>query len=182
VEFVDPEMDSLTYTASEPAGGSVAINAATGTFTYTPSQAARDQALATPQNDTDTFTITASDGEASTTTDVSVPVLATGNVAPAWQGYTANFNEATKSTAGTFMAVDADGGDTVNYSLVWGPWAGSVMFTPTGDYIYTPAYTGPDGYWSYDIFYVEVTDGHYTTLGEVAVTTYTQYCGEACAL
>ncbi len=180
--FTDPERDPLTYTASTPPNGNVSVNAATGAFTYTPSQAARDHALTTAQNDTDTFTITASDGEATTSTTIEVPVAATGNVAPEWQGYTANFDDVSGSTSGSLTAVDHDGGDTVSYSLVWGPWAGSVTVTPTGGYVYTPYYTGVDGYWNYDTFYVAVTDGHYTTLGEVAVVTYTQYCGEACAL
>ena len=42
VNFTDPEVDRLTYTASAPANGIVTIDAATGNFTYTPSQAARD--------------------------------------------------------------------------------------------------------------------------------------------
>ena len=48
--------------------------------------------------------------------------------------------------------------------------------------LFTPLFTGPNGYWNYDWFEVTVTDGHYTTIGYVYVETYTEYCGEACAL
>ena len=32
------------------------------------------------------------------------------------------------------------------------------------------------------IITVAITDGHYTTYGYIYVDSYTEYCGEACAL
>jgi YVTN family beta-propeller protein/VCBS repeat-containing protein len=181
VNATDPEVDRLTYTASAPANGIVTIDAATGNFTYTPSQAARDYALTTEQNDIDTFTITVSDGQATANTIVSVPVMATNNVAPEWQNQTNNYDPVTRTTTGTVIARDADG-DTLRYYLVGSSYAGSATVTEDGRYVYIPFYTGPNGYWNYDYIPVAITDGHYTTYAWIYVDTYTEYCGEACAL
>ena len=181
VNATDPEVDRLTYTASAPPNGIVTIDAATGNFTYTPSQAARDSALTTEQNEVDTFTITVSDGQATANTIVTVPVMATNNVAPEWQNQTNNYDPVTRTTTGTVIARDADG-DTLRYYLVGSSYAGSATVTADGSYVYTPFYTGPNGYWNYDYIPVATTDGHYTTYAWIYVDTYTEYCGEACAL
>ena len=75
----DPDDDRLTYTLTAPPakGGTVTFNQQTETFTYTPSQAARDQAAGTPGLDYDTFGVTASDGIATTFTPVEVQVAPT---------------------------------------------------------------------------------------------------------
>ena len=180
--FVDPEGDALTYTASVPANGSVVVNPTTGTFVYTPTQAARDLALATEQNETDTFTITASDGQASTPTTITVPIGATNNLAPRWIDYSQNYDPVSKKTTGTINATDEDSGDILRYYLVDSGWSGTATLTAAGNFTYTPSYTGPGGYPNYDIITVAITDGHYTTYGYIYVDSYTEYCGEACAL
>lgn len=181
VNATDPEVDRLTYSASAPVNGIVTIDAATGNFTYTPSQAARDFALTTEQNEVDTFTITVSDGQATANTIVTVPVMATNNVAPEWQNQTNNYDPVTRTTTGTVIAGDADG-DTLRYSLAGDSYAGSATVSADGSYVYTPFYTGPNGYWNYDYIPIAITDGHYTTYAWIYVDTYTEYCGEACAL
>jgi len=180
--FSDPEGDPLTYTASTPTSGSVVINPTTGAFEYRPSQAARDLALTTQQNETDTFTVSVSDGQSTVDTTVTVPIGATNNVAPQWTGYTANYDPISRRTTGTVTAADEDAGDTLRYTVTGSPWAGSVTMNAAGQFEYVPLYTGPNGYWNYDIFEVAITDGHYTTYTYIYVETYTEYCGEACAL
>ena len=58
----------------------------------------------------------------------------------------------------------------------------TATLTAAGNFTYTPSYTGPGGYPNYDIITVAITDGHYTTYGYIYVDSYTEYCGEACAL
>jgi YVTN family beta-propeller protein len=59
---------------SAPANGTVTVNPTTGAFSYTPTQAARLVAGQTSGPVTDTFTVKVSDGLASTTIPVTVPV------------------------------------------------------------------------------------------------------------
>jgi VCBS repeat-containing protein len=74
VNFTDPDGDTLTYTVpTQPPSGAVTVNAA-GTYTYTPSQAARDAAAQTPGVDVATFTIIANDGQATTFVSITVPI------------------------------------------------------------------------------------------------------------
>ena len=60
----DPEQAQLSYTLAYPPsrGGTVSFDQPTGVFTYTPSQAARDQAAGTSGLDYDTFGVSISDG------------------------------------------------------------------------------------------------------------------------
>ena len=76
VSATDANSDALTYSLSgaQPAGGTVSVNA-NGTFTFTPTLAARLAAGQTAGADTNSFTVAVSDGLATTTTTVSVPVL-----------------------------------------------------------------------------------------------------------
>ena len=79
INVQDADQDRLTYSlTSPPAGGStVTIDQETGSFIYTPTQAARDQASATSGFDYDTFSVLVSDGIASTSTSVRVLVAPT---------------------------------------------------------------------------------------------------------
>ena len=74
----DQDGNSLVYSLSgpQPAGGSVTVNA-DGTFSYTPSESARLAAGPYSTVTFDRFTVAVSDGQAITTTAVSVPVLPT---------------------------------------------------------------------------------------------------------
>ena len=75
----DPDQDRLRYTLAEPPteGGTVTFDQQTGAFSYTPSQAARDQAAATSGLDYDTFGVFVSDGISTTHTTVRVQVAPT---------------------------------------------------------------------------------------------------------
>ena len=75
----DPEQAQLSYTLAYPPsrGGTVSFDQPTGVFTYTPSQAARDQAAGTSGLDYDTFGVSISDGIATVQTSVTVQVAQT---------------------------------------------------------------------------------------------------------
>lgn len=71
LNFTDADGDPLTYTVvTPPANGTLSINSA-GTYTFTPTQAARDAARAAS---TVTFSVRAGDGTATGTVTVTVPV------------------------------------------------------------------------------------------------------------
>ena len=78
VTATDQDGNTLSYSLSgaQPAGGSVKVNP-DGTFSYTPSESARLAAGPYSTVTFDRFTVAVSDGQATTTTDVSVPVLPT---------------------------------------------------------------------------------------------------------
>jgi YVTN family beta-propeller protein len=73
------DANPLTYTvAGTPTGGGqVSINPTTGSYTYTPTPAQRLAAGTTPGADIDTFTVSVSDGQATTTGTVPVYVSPT---------------------------------------------------------------------------------------------------------
>lgn len=74
VAGLDPDGNPVTYSLSGgPSHGTVVLTSA-GAFEYTPAQAARLRAGVTPGPDTDAFTVTVSDGTASTAVVVSVPI------------------------------------------------------------------------------------------------------------
>ena len=85
VTSTDPDGDTTSYSApaTSAKGGTVAVNANTGAFTYTPTAEARTAAGApgaTTADKTDTFTVTIDDGHTPTgTSTVNVQV----NIAPA---------------------------------------------------------------------------------------------------
>ena len=64
INVTDPDGDALNYTITRaPTTGAVTVNAAAGTYTYTPTQAWRDIAAQTTGPDYDNFQVTASDGQ-----------------------------------------------------------------------------------------------------------------------
>ncbi|WP_283631786.1 Ig-like domain-containing protein [Mycolicibacterium poriferae] len=137
--FTDPDGDTLTYTATDPTNGSVTINAQAGTYTYTP---ATRPAFGDPDG-ADSFTVTASDGQASAMTTIDVPVTALpepGNQAPQaglsgpWQ-----INEETGVVTATLGFTDPDG-DPLTYEVTEQPDNGVVTVdTEAGTFTYTPA-------------------------------------------
>src|SRR3954452_11030960 len=79
VNIEDLDGDPLTYaTASGPSNGSVVFDASAGTYTYTPTPAARQQAAQSPGL-TDTFTIRGTDpyGASVTTATITVSISPT---------------------------------------------------------------------------------------------------------
>ncbi|MEH3139710.1 MAG: Ig-like domain-containing protein [Mycobacterium kyogaense] len=118
------------------------VNAATGSFTYTPTAAARYAAAsptATAADRADTFTVTISDGRGGIATK-SVAVTVAGQAA-APSGLSLNItgtNADTGVVTGTVSATDPNG-DRLTYTVAAQPTNGTLVFNAsTGSFIYTP--------------------------------------------
>lgn len=154
---VDPDGDTLTYTATAPVNGGKVTIAPDGTFTYTPT----DELAAA--GDTDTFQVTASDagsgfhvhglsglmnlltfgliGDAGHSASATVTVDVNAAPLSATPAYTLGAAEhATGTVAGELHVTDADS-DPLSYNVTGGPAAGSVTLTADGAFTYTPTAT-----------------------------------------
>ena len=148
VSATDVENDSLTWSANDPAHGTV-TNVA-GVFTYTPDA---------NFDGSESFTITANDGHGGTDTiqvnvtidpSTDAPAFATASVIGSGDEETA--------IAGSVTATDPDTGDTLTYSVESGDEAadGTAGVNPaTG----TWTYTGDLDFVGTDSFIITVTDG-----------------------
>ncbi|MEW5812680.1 MAG: Ig-like domain-containing protein [Actinomycetota bacterium] len=171
VTATDPDQDLLSYSGSGlTPKGSVVVNA-DGTFSYTPSAAARHQAgadNATEADKVDTFVVTASDGFGGTLDiAVTVSVKPSANRAPSQVSYTADTDEVTGLVSGQVTAKDGDG-DLLTYRGTTVTEKGSVVVTSAGAFTYVPtdaarvAAGAPKAPLSdkRDSFVVTVDDGH----------------------
>lgn len=137
VRAADADNDPLTYTASRPANGTVAIRS-DGTFTYTPTAAARTSARASTKAETDTFTITVSDGYGGTRAVTVTATIAPSNSAPRATTPTISVNSASGVVTGSVSATDPDK-DTLTFTATTASTArGTVSVTRTGSFTYTP--------------------------------------------
>ena len=140
--------DTMTYAVlSGPASGSVALDAATGAYTYTPDASWVGGPLGS-------FTVRATDGHGGSS-DIVVS-LAETNAAPT-AALTGGTGFEGHSIAGAVVGADTDG-DALTYSLVagHGPSHGAVILAADGTYAFTPA----GGFFGTDSFQVSVSDGH----------------------
>ena len=120
----DPDNNTLTYTvAGGPTKGTVQLNSQTGAYTYTPTQAARLAAGATALADTDSFTVSVSDGQQTTTASVSVFVSPT------------RFENKAPIAVGTNPSAVVVSGDGRMYVANTGGGTVSVINTATGQRI-----------------------------------------------
>ncbi|ADT98903.1 Ig-like domain-containing protein [Mycolicibacterium gilvum] len=145
ITAVDADGDSLTYRVSPSTGRGIVDVAADGTFTYRPTEAAREAAsrpFAPSWVRTDRFRVTVDDGHGGTTTlTVRVPIAPTGyvNQAPTDGKYTAGQpNPSSGKVSGTVTAADPDRDDI--YYLGSGQTAkgGTVVVERDGRFVYTP--------------------------------------------
>ncbi|MDO3401529.1 Ig-like domain-containing protein [Mycolicibacterium neoaurum] len=171
VSIVDPDNDVPSYSAPalSTKGGTVTIDPSTGTYVYTPSAAVRHAAAAngaTTADQTDTFTITVSDGHGGTI-EVPVTVQVSGsNTAPSVSTSVGNPSGPGGSVSGTVNVTDSDNDATVITAPTLSAKGGTVTVDPTtGAFTYTPtaairhaaATTGAD---RTDTFTITVDDGH----------------------
>jgi VCBS repeat-containing protein len=171
ITAVDTDRDSFTYKSTAPTKG-VLVLRSDGTFSYTPTAAARQAASATNASSTtktDSVTFTVADGYGGTTTvAVRLPVAPYGHVDVAPTNGRATVADPTLAigaVTGTVTADDAER-DTFTFKLATGPARGlaSVNAT-TGAFTYVPdvnaryrakATAGVDT----DTFTVTVNDGY----------------------
>ena len=133
---VDPEGGSLTYNATTLSGlyGDLTLDTATGAYTYTMNNDhASVQALGADETLTETFSVSASDGTATTTESLSFTITGVSDTtlaAPTAGALTED--ESTTTVTGTLSGTDPEG-DTLSYSI-----AGSIevdgSYTATGTY------------------------------------------------
>jgi VCBS repeat-containing protein len=137
IAVTDADGDVVTYTATNPASGSVTVNP-NGTFTYDPSAAARQQARVTRASDTDKFTVTVDDGHGGVKTVTVTTTIAPTDQAPVAGtvtiGAPAAGNGAIK---GSLIASDPDG-DKMSFSGSMKTAKGRVSVSSNGTFTYTP--------------------------------------------
>ncbi|MGU3653235.1 Ig-like domain-containing protein, partial [Mycolicibacterium sp. A43C] len=154
----DADGDPLTYTASA-LWGSVVRNE-DGTFTYTPTDAARHGAAALLGVKTDLISIWANDGRGGITllpTVVSVDIIS-ANTPPTITVGTATTEPITGIITGSFEVKDDDGDLVIVTGDVVTPRGGVVVVTPFG-YMYTPTLAARSQGGT-DTFTVTLNDAH----------------------
>ncbi|WP_312033717.1 MULTISPECIES: Ig-like domain-containing protein [unclassified Rhodococcus (in: high G+C Gram-positive bacteria)] len=124
--------NQLTYAVTgPPSGGTVTVDA-TGGFTYTPTQVARQAAALNPDANYDSFTVTVTSGQSSTPVTVQVPVSAARMQVA--QSTTVGSNPSGAVFAGTRTYVANQGSKSVSVLDATNAVVGSVSVgtSPTG--------------------------------------------------
>src|SRR5690554_4275961 len=157
---IDVDGDELTYTvATDPANGTVTLDAATGKFIYTPNN---------NYNGNDNFDVVISDGNGGTTTSTVTVEITPVNDAPTTTPVRITTDEDIPAT-GQIIANDIDG-DVLNYSIATNPVNGTVILdTTTGKFVYTPNpnYNGND---SFDVVVSDGNGGTTTSTVTIEIT------------
>lgn len=166
VNATDPDGDTLRYNgATTPTLGRVTVTR-NGSFTYTPTAAAR-HAAAAGGTAADTFAVTVRDAYgAETVVAVTVAISAT-NTAPAVRASVNDPDAGTGVVRGTVTVTDADN-DTVSFSAPATTDKGSIVVTADGAFVYTPSAVarraagtnGAPAATKVDNFAITVDDGH----------------------
>jgi hypothetical protein len=154
----DADGDALTYQWTAPAG--ITLSAATASVTtFTAPEVTSDKAY--------TFTLTVSDGIATSTADLVIVTVRQVNKVPIAFNASVTTNEDV-AVSGTVTATDADG-DVLTFSKGSNPAHGAVTVSSLGGYTYTPT----ANYFGNDSFTVTVTDGKGGTATSTVVVTIT---------
>lgn len=139
VTATDGDRDTLTYSGpTNTTKGTVTVNS-DGTFTYRPTQEARQAAFSGGAAAKDSFTVVADDGHGATL-PVTVNVTISPNRAPVNGTYTAdNPDRSTGLVTGTVHATDPDGNPITYSGPVTSVKGGTVTVNSNGTYTYTPS-------------------------------------------
>lgn len=111
---------------------------------YTPTQAARAHAAATLKEETDSFRVGFSDGTATTTVTVTVPIAPATNQPPVNHAPTPTVTRVGRVDPNTgtvtyrVVAADPDLGDVVRLAVADAPDRGGLKFSLNGSLTYTP--------------------------------------------
>ncbi|WP_018354492.1 Ig-like domain-containing protein [Mycolicibacterium hassiacum] len=137
IDVTDADGDAPTYTVvTQPAKGAVTVNP-DGTFTYTPTAAARDAARLSRTKVVDKFTVRVDDGYGGART-VTVPVtVAPSNSAPGSATPEVGSPSSTGVVKGSVIATDPDN-DSLTYSGSTRTAKGRVTVSRNGTFTYTP--------------------------------------------
>ncbi|MCV7280488.1 tandem-95 repeat protein [Mycolicibacterium flavescens] len=164
----DADKDPLTYAVtSGPAKGKLTLRT-DGTFTYTPTAAARHAAAGADGSlKSDSFTVAVSDGRGSVAYSTVEIDISPANKVPTITKTVGNPNSSTGVVTGKVSASDGDR-DALSYTVSTAPAKGTVTLSPTGSFTYTPtaearhqaARTGAAAAAKQDTFTVTVDDGH----------------------
>jgi VCBS repeat-containing protein len=170
----DADKNLLTYSVGTgpSAKGSVTVNA-DGTFTYTPTAAARHQAAAdnaTDADKTDSYTIVGTDANGRSITVATVTVtLSTTNVVPT-ASYSVTSPDSNGKVTGMIIASDGDVGDVLKYgpstintgkgTVTVNTTTGAFEFTPTDAARHAAAATNATAADKQVTFSVTVDDQH----------------------
>jgi VCBS repeat-containing protein len=137
IAVTDTDGDGVTYSATNPASGSVTVNP-DGTFSYNPTEAARQQARVKKAIGTDKLTITVDDGHGGVKTVTVTATIAPTDQAPVTGaldiGAPAASNGAIK---GSLAASDPDN-DKFSFSGTTKTAKGYVSVSSKGTFTYTP--------------------------------------------
>jgi VCBS repeat-containing protein/YVTN family beta-propeller protein len=143
VGAVDADGDVLSYSAGKTNKGTVTLNA-DGSFTYTPTAAARlaaSKPRAGSATKSETITFTVSDGFGGVVTKtlkVTIVANPADNAAPTnGAGTVSDTSTAIGSVTGVVTATDLDG-DALTYRLASGPAFGVATVSAAGGFVYTP--------------------------------------------
>ena len=145
VNATDSNNDTLTYTVSNPSSGNnvkvgaygtFALNTATGTFTYTPNDAAVE-GLKT--STTESFTVLVSDGKGGSATSTVTFTIAGTNDATVFGGTSAGsvVEDGTLTATGTITASDTDTGDAALTAAAATSAYGTFIVNAAGQWTYT---------------------------------------------
>jgi len=137
---VDFDGDPLTYVVTtKPTKGKLVLGTG-GTYTYTPTAAARHAAAVSgaPESaTTDSFTVTVSDGRYGTLVQTITVTIPPANKTPVVTVKNGNPSATTGVVKGSITATDGDK-DKRTYTVFEGPAKGMLTLTSTGAYTYTP--------------------------------------------
>ncbi|MEZ0054223.1 VCBS repeat-containing protein [Mycobacterium sp. MAA66] len=174
ITSIDPANQPLTYGVSiGPIGGNVSLNSTTGAFTYTPAQSNRQDANL-GVIETDSFTVTATNGKYTSSSIVTVPVSPASNDTPSTPAATGVVADPIGgNVTGTIVSTDP-GNQPLSYSVTIGPIGGNVSLnSSTGAFTYTPAQSNRQdanlGVITTDSFTVSASNGTYSSSAMITV-------------
>lgn len=171
VGVTDSDDDVLKYvTTSPPTKGALVVNA-NGSFTYTPTAAARHAAAATGATSAltmDTFTLTVSDGRRGVVTQTITVNILPANQAPTIKTSTSSPNSTSGAVTGSVTGTDRDKDGLTYTADARSAKGGTVTVDAKGKFTYVPTAAArhaasasgagtPD---KTDTFTVRVSDGH----------------------
>lgn len=165
VSATDPDGDPIAYSGTATTSKGSVVVAPDGSFTYTPTAAARHGAArlaGTVADKTDTFTVTVTDDSGGITPVPVTVTLSPTNIVPVAGAVSVGSPDPTTGlVSGSISASDGDG-DPLSFSAA--PSRGSVSFSANGAFSYSPtAQARQDAYnggATTDSFTVTIADGY----------------------